>query len=54
MPVNKKMMNAMKKHYGEEKGEKVYYALENKMKGYGKKSAKAKLGHKMSQMAASN
>lgn len=30
MPVNKKMMAAMKKEYGSKKGENVYYAMENK------------------------
>ena len=32
MPVNRKMMSAMKKEYGNKKGERVYYATENKMK----------------------
>ena len=32
MPVNKKMMKAMLETYGKEKGERVYYATENKMK----------------------
>ena len=31
MPVNKKMMNAMKKEYGDRKGESIYYAMENEM-----------------------
>lgn len=30
MPVNKKMMDSMKKQYGAKKGESVYYAMENK------------------------
>jgi len=32
MPVNKDKMKAMKKEYGSEKGEQVYYAMENKEK----------------------
>lgn len=32
MPVNKKKMSALKKEYGSKKGEKIYYALENKAK----------------------
>lgn len=32
MPVNLKRMKAMKKQYGPEKGERVYYALEAKEK----------------------
>jgi len=32
MPVNRKMMNTIKKEYGPKKGEDVYYAMENKMK----------------------
>jgi hypothetical protein len=32
MPVNRKMMANMKKEYGSKKGERVYYAMENKMK----------------------
>lgn len=32
MPVNRKMMASMKKEYGSKKGERVYYATENKMK----------------------
>jgi len=35
MPVNKEKMEAMKKQYGSEKGERVYYAMENKEKKYG-------------------
>jgi len=31
MPINKKKMLAMKKEYGPLKGEKIYYALENKI-----------------------
>src|SRR6056300_485985 len=34
MPVNKDKMEAMKKEYGSEKGERVYYAMENKEKKY--------------------
>lgn len=32
MPVNRKMMQSMKKQYGAKKGKSVYYATENKMK----------------------
>jgi len=32
MPVKKKMMASMKKEYGAKKWERVYYAMENKMK----------------------
>lgn len=32
MPVNKPMMKEMKKRYGKEKGERVYYAVEMKQK----------------------
>lgn len=32
MPVNRKMMKAMKEQYGPEKGERIYYAKEQKMK----------------------
>lgn len=32
MPINEKMMKAMKKEYGKKKGESVYYAVENKKK----------------------
>lgn len=39
MPVNRKMMKSMKEQYGPEKGERVYYAMEqkqmkNKKSGY--------------------
>ena len=30
MPVNRKMMKSMKEQYGPEKGERVYYAMEQK------------------------
>lgn len=30
MPVKLKLMRALKREYGGEKGERVYYALENK------------------------
>ncbi len=30
MPVNEKLMRALKREYGEEKGESVYYAMETK------------------------
>lgn len=32
MPVNRKMMKSMKEQYGPEKGERIYYAKEQKMK----------------------
>jgi hypothetical protein len=32
MPINKKMMKDMKERYGEEAGERVYYAVEMKQK----------------------
>lgn len=32
MPVNKKLMHELKKEYGEEKGEHVYYAMEHEHK----------------------
>lgn len=41
MPVNKKMMQEMKKRYGKEKGKDVYYAVEQKQKS-SKTSAKKK------------
>lgn len=37
MPVNKKLMRSLKKEYGEEKGERVYYAMEAEGKVSGKK-----------------
>ena len=39
MPINQKMMRNMKSEYGDEKGERVYYAMENKMKMKGSKKA---------------
>ena len=47
MPLNakgKKIKKAMKKEYGEEKGEKIFYASENKgtIKGVTKKKKKKK------------
>ena len=38
MPINKKMMDSLKKEYWEEKWEDIYYALENKNKNKKKKS----------------
>jgi hypothetical protein len=32
MPVNQKKMRALKKEYGPDKGERVYYAMEQKEK----------------------
>jgi hypothetical protein len=40
MPVNQKKMAALKAEYGEEKGERVYYAMEQKAK---KKKQRPKL-----------
>ena len=40
MPVNKEMMEEMKKRYGKEKGKDVYYAVEAKQKKTKKKGAK--------------
>lgn len=40
MPVNRKMMKAMKEQYGKKKGESIYYAVEQKQKA--KKPVKAK------------
>lgn len=40
MPVNKKMMQKMKKEYGSEKGKKIYYAVEMKQKASKKKGKK--------------
>jgi hypothetical protein len=37
MPVNRKKMEALKKEYGEKKGNEVYYKLENKKKKKKKK-----------------
>lgn len=39
MPVNKPMMKEMKKRYGKEKGERVYYAVEMKQKKAAKKKS---------------
>lgn len=36
MPVNRSMMKDLKKQYGKDKGEQVYYALENKRKAKSK------------------
>lgn len=40
MPVNRKKMSALKAEYGKDKGENIYYAMENKAKAK-KKSVKA-------------
>ena len=37
MPINEKMMREMKKQYGSDKGEDIYYALEQKLKKRKKK-----------------
>lgn len=49
MPLNtkgKKIMSAMKKQYGAEKGKRVFYASENKgnIKGVAKERAKKRNG----------
>lgn len=33
MPVLRKLMSKLKSHYGADKGESVYYAMENMKKG---------------------
>jgi hypothetical protein len=35
MPVNQKLMDKLKAEYGDEKGERVYYAMENEGKIHG-------------------
>ena len=35
MPVNRKMMKSMKEQYGKERGEDIYYAVEQKKKAKG-------------------
>jgi hypothetical protein len=40
MPVNKSMMESMKKQYGAKKGKNVYYAVEQKQKAAAKKQKK--------------
>ena len=40
MPINKSMMESMKKQYGAKKGKDVYYAVESKQKSAAKKKAK--------------
>lgn len=40
MPINKKMMDNMKKEYGAKKAKGVYYGLENKMKKEAPEKAK--------------
>ena len=42
MPVNKSMMESMKKQYGAKKGKDVYYAVEQKQKTASKKKKKQK------------
>lgn len=42
MPVNKSMMESMKKQYGAKKGKSVYYAVEAKQKASKKKAKKGK------------
>ena len=42
MPVNKSMMDSMKKQYGAKKGKDVYYAVEAKQKAAKKKKQKGK------------
>ena len=40
MPVQRKMMDELKKRYGEDRGEDVYFALEQKQKNKKKKSVR--------------
>lgn len=40
MPVNRKKMRALKEQYGEEKGERIYYAMEEKEKKRKRKKGK--------------
>ena len=63
MPVNRKMMKAMKEQYGPEKGERIYYAKEQKMKkksGYMgggmamKKDSKKSMGYAKGGMVKAN
>lgn len=42
MPINKKMMESMKKQYGAKKGKDVYYTVEQKQKTSSKKKKKQK------------
>lgn len=35
MPVNESLMSSLKKQYGPEKGERIYYAMEQKAKKKG-------------------
>jgi hypothetical protein len=42
MPINKSMMENMKKQYGAKKGKDVYYAVEAKQKAAAKKKPKKK------------
>lgn len=45
MPINKSKMKALKEKYGAEKGERIYYALEQKEKSK-RKRGKHKAKHK--------
>jgi hypothetical protein len=40
MPLKRKMMDELKKRYGEDRGEDVYFALEQKQKNKKKKSVR--------------
>ena len=51
MPVNRKMMKAMKEQYGPEKGERIYYAKESERFGKEQKMKK-KMGYMGGGMAA--
>lgn len=42
MPVNETKMAAMKKQYGSKKGERAYFAMEQKEKGRRKKGKKGR------------
>ena len=41
MPVNQKLLNSLIKKHGKEKGERVYYAMENKVKRHKSAGLKA-------------
>jgi len=42
MPVNRKKMRNLKAEYGSERGERIYYAMENQAKHKHKKKRKKK------------
>ena len=45
MPVNRKMMKAMKEQYGKKRGEDIYYAVEQKQKNQKKAKGYNKGGY---------